>query len=192
MAFGLIQAASIEAASYGYVARDQFKMGDYKGALENAVAGANYVPDGVTFKVGPDGRTLVAMNGQGQVTGQAAVTPQQLMGMITGLASGQLIWQALQTSAAALTKPDKNAEGRALSNQIKRNSLLLQERRLAKPTGGGGGSAMSPAAAEAAARLAQLGGRAPVAAAAPRAQGSDDSNEDPGAAVVAGERFDDD
>lgn len=159
MAYGLIQAASIEAASYGRVAGDQLKQGNYGAALANVVKGANYLPDGLTFKVGPDGKSIVATNNAGEVTAHQPVTPQQIIAMVTGLADGTLLWQTLQSSAAMLQKPDRNVEGRALSNQIKRNNLILQEQKIRKGQGGGGGAAgPSAAATEVSSRLAALGG----------------------------------
>lgn len=158
MAYGLIQAASIEAAAYGRVAGDQIKQGDYPGALKNVVAGANYLPDGLTFDVGPDGRSIVATDPRtGQVTGRSAITPHHLLAMVSGLSDGTLLWQTLQSAASTLTKPDRNAEGRGLSNQIKRNQISLQEQRLKKGQGGGG-AAQSPAAAEFAKIAARLSG----------------------------------
>jgi hypothetical protein len=67
-----------------------------------------------------------------------------------GIGNGSAMWAALQQSAALLTqgKADKNAEGRALSNDIKRNQLKLQQQRLAKGAGGkGGGAAKTGSAA---------------------------------------------
>jgi len=177
MAYGLIQAASIEAAAHGRVAGDQLKQGNYGAALNSVVKGANYLPDGLTFAVGPDGKSIVATNGAGEVTGQQPVTPQQILAMVTGLADGTLLWQALQASASALTKPDRNAEGRQLSNQIKRNNLTLQEMRIKKGLGGGGGGAAGPssAASEISQRLAALGGGAPQpTTVVVNQQGSDD------------------
>ena len=161
MAYGLIQAASIEAASYGRVAGDMLRQGNVAGALDNVVKGANYLPDGMTFKVGPDGKSIVATNNAGQVTAQQPVTPQQILAMVTGLADGTLLWQALQSSAAMLQKPDRNAEGRALSNQIKRNNLTLQEMKIKKGMGGGAAAGPSAAASEISQRLAALGGGQP-------------------------------
>ena len=173
MAYGLIQAASIEAASYGRVAGDMIKQGNYGGALQNVVKGANYLPDGMTFSVGPDGKSIVATNASGQVTAQQPVTPQQILAMVTGLADGTLLWQALQTSAAALTKPDRNAEGRALQNEIRRRQIQVLDKKIAGGTGGGGGQ--SSVASEVMTRLAALGGRSPVVAdRVSRQQGSDD------------------
>ena len=177
MAYGLIQAASLEAASYGMVARDALKAGDHVSALNNGVMALNYLPDGKTFKASPDGKTITAYNAQtGQPTGSAQVSPQQLLALITGIADGSLLWQALQTSAAMIGKPDRNAEGRKLTNDLRREQIEGAKLRNAKLRSGGGGKGTS-GFSEPGARLnallsgGQRGGGSEGTA--PRAQGDD-------------------
>jgi hypothetical protein len=173
MAYGLIQAASIEAASYGRVAGDMLKQGNPQGAIQNLVKGANYLPDGLTFSVGPDGKSLVATNGAGQVTGRQAVSPQQLLAMVSGLSDGSLLWQALQSSVAMLTKPDRNAEGRELTNQLRREQITGAQLRNKKLASGGTGTGVSSIGSQLNALLS--GGAArPASATPPTQQGSND------------------
>jgi hypothetical protein len=180
MAYGLIQAASLEAASYGMVAQDALRSGDSVTALNNAVEALNYLPDGKTFKAGPDGRTIVAFDAQtGRQTGSAQVTPQQLLALITGVSDGSLLWNALQSSAAGLAKPDRNAEGRALTNTLRREQIEGARLRNAKlRSGGGGGGRATPGFSDPGARLnALLSGAQPRTSGggAPRPQGDDTS-----------------
>lgn len=179
MAYGLIQAASLEAASYGMVARDALKAGDHVSALNNGVMALNYLPDGKTFKASPDGKTIMAYDAQtGQQTGSAQVTPQQLLALITGISDGSLLWQALQSSASMLVKPDRNAEGRQLTNALRREQIEGARLRNAKLRSGGGGKA-APGFSDPAARLnallsgGQRGGGSEGTT--PRAQGDDTS-----------------
>jgi hypothetical protein len=179
MAYGLIQAASLEAASYGMVARDALKAGDHVSALNSTVEALNYLPDGKTFKASPDGKTITAYNAQtGQPTGSAQVSPQQLLALITGISDGSLLWQALQTSASALTKPDRNAEGRQLTNALRREQIEGARLRNNKLRTGGGGGRGTAGFSDPGARLnallsgGQRGGGSEGTS--PRSQGSDD------------------
>lgn len=144
MAWGLIQAANLEAAALARTAGDAMRSGDTRGATNLIAQGLDYLPDGVNHKASPDGRFIITSNEQGQVTGQTPVTPQLIMALVTGIGDGSMMWQALQQSVASWLamkrEPDRDAEGRALRNQATRNQLELQRQRIAKgnqPRGGG-------------------------------------------------------
>jgi hypothetical protein len=182
MAAGLIQYANLEAASHAHVAEAAVKAGNFYDALRNVVAAASYLPDGMSHQVGADGRSINTIDPRtGQVTANTPVDGRWLLAAIGGFKNGDLLWHTLAAAAQSLQKTDKNAEGRALSNMIRRNTLKLQGQRLAK---GAAGKAGPPGLTETEKRLAQiaanLSGSAPPgteAAAQPTAQGDNTSDE---------------
>ena len=139
MAYGLLQAANLEAASHGMVARDKMAAGDYRGAAESMITGLNYIADGVSQRISADGQSMESYDPRtGQVTARTPLDGRLILAGIMGLANGDLFWKTLQASAAHLQKPDTGAEGRQLSNELKRRQIALAEKRLNAPTGGRG------------------------------------------------------
>jgi hypothetical protein len=188
MAYGLIQYANLEAASHAHVAADMVKQGNFAGALRNVAEAATYLPDGMTHRVGADGRSMETVDPRtGQVTATTPVDGRWLLAAIGGFTSGDLMWQTLGAAAATLKgSPDKGAEGRELNNAIRRNTLLLQDQRLRRSAGIGGGKGTAPMS-EAERQATEIRNRwtgrgSPSApnggGGSTRAQGSDDSGGD--------------
>lgn len=136
MAYGLIQAATLEAASFGKSAMEMMRQGNFQTAAQQFIKGINYFPDGMTHTMAPDGRTVVTTNNRGEVTAKTIMTPQMLLQAVGGLADGSMFWQTLQAAAATVGK-DKNAKLRGLNERLRelqiegaglRNNLLRNPR----------------------------------------------------------------
>lgn len=185
MAYGLVQYANLEAASHAHVAADKVKAGDFHGALREIAAAATWLPDGMTHKVGPDGRSLITSDPRtDKVTAVTPVDGRWLLAAIGGFTNGDLLWQTLGAAAAQLKgSPDRGAEGRELNNAIRRNTLLLQDQRLRRglATGRGGGLPLSDAerrAREIVARSQPGGGDRSTADGSTRSQGGGEGSVD--------------
>ena len=157
MAYGLMQAANVEAAVYGQSAMKLLQQGDTQGATQKMIDGVNMFPDGKQHVVNKDGSISVTDPYTGQVLHTGPVTGQQLLAGIMGLQDGTAFWNALQSAASMFQKPDRDAEGRALSNEIKRRQIQVLDKKIA---GGGKGGAAGPSAASQSInqRIAALGG----------------------------------
>ena len=133
MAYGLIQAANLEAASHGMVARDKMAAGDTHGAKQSFVEGLNYIADGVTQRLTPDGSAIESVDPRtGQVMARTPIDGRMILAGIQGLTDGTMFWKTLEASAAMLQKPDKGAEGRGLANELRRRQIALADQRLKK------------------------------------------------------------
>ena len=144
MAWGLMQAANLEAASYGDVAADAYKAGDQRGVTSAVAKAADLQPDGMHHRPSADGRSIETYDNTGKLTGVTRLDGQMALAAIMGLRDGTLMWQALQQAVASTQKPDRNAEGRQLTNELRRQQIegaRLRNRKLASGGGGGGGTA---------------------------------------------------
>ena len=173
MAWGLMQAANLEAASYGDVAADAYKAGDQRGVTSAVAKAADLQPDGMHHRPSADGRSVETYDSNGRLTGVTRMDGSMALAAIMGLRDGTLMWQALQQAVASTQKPDRNAEGRQLTNELRRQQIegaRLRNKKLASGGGGGGGGT---AAGQ---QLASLFGQTkPEAYTGGRPQGSDDS-----------------
>jgi hypothetical protein len=133
MAWGLIQAANLEAASLGMVARDQARSGDLAGSRQTLAKALDWAPDGTTHKASANG--IDTYDASGRLVNRAAVDAKTALALSLGLSDGTLIWNALSSAAETLMPKDKGAEGRALSNELRRLQIEGAKRKLA---GGGG------------------------------------------------------
>jgi len=167
MAWGLIQAANIEAASYGKVAMDQLRAGDPR-AVQSLANGADHLPDGRDHRASADGRFIETYDENGKLVGRVAMDGKMALQLAMGLANGSLMWDALQQTVASMKTPDKNAEGRALDNEYKR----LRIAKMMQPNVGRGAK-VAPAKSERASALdAKLGIQPPPSTPPPIYQGS--------------------
>jgi hypothetical protein len=173
MAYGILQAANLEAASHGAAGRDKLLAGDTLGAKRDAVAGLNYMADGVTQTLSPDGNYIISTDPRThQVTGQTPIDGRVLLQTLLGLDNGTLFWKTLEASAAMLQKPDRNAEGRALANDLRRRQIALADQRLLKGNQPRAGATTSTGMSKFQTDLARIRGERPpqrsvVAGAAP-------------------------
>ena len=140
MAWGLIQAANMEAASLGMVARDQVRQGDLTGARQTLAHAANWAVDGVTHKAVGNGIQSTDANGKTTVT---PVDGSRALQMALGLADGSATWGLLQNAASLVMPKDNNAEGRGLRNELTRLQIEGAKQKLAKGAGGKGAAGPS-------------------------------------------------
>lgn len=174
MAWSVLQAANLEAASAAMEAGDFLKQGNQRAAVASLAQAIDYVPDGKIHRADPSGQFITTIDpNTGQPTARTPMTPQVILQLAMGLADGSMLWNALQQSASVLTKPDRNAEGRALTNELRRQQIegaKLRNKKLA--SGGTGKAAPAPSgkAAEADAILGNFQPRNPTPA-RPTAQG---------------------
>ena len=176
MAWGLIQAANLEAASWGDVAKDQIHANNLPGAVASIAKAADLSPDGMHHRPSPDGRSIETYDNNGKLTATTPMDGRMALAAAMGLQDGTLMWAALQSTVASTQKPDRNAEGRQLTNDLRRQQIegaRLRNKKLASAgTGGGGGG--SAAGAELAALFGQTNASAHVAG-PPQGGGEDDS-----------------
>lgn len=128
LAFGIIQRANIEAATGAKSALAKIQQGNIPGAAKDVAAAHQWVPDGTTMSISPDGRvaTITDLQGKSQ---QVPVDGRWVLAAALGMSNGSMMWTALNQHVAMLNK-DKNAanrqaqlEGIQLSNQLKRKKL---------------------------------------------------------------------
>ena len=136
IATSILSSASLEAAAAGAHARDLARSGNYSAAAQAAVEGLDYIPDNMNHKLGPDGKSIVVSNQQGQVTGRVPLTGPMVLQIALGLSDGTMMWQALQAASQYGQKPDKTAEGRELTNQLRREQIEGARLRNAKMRAG--------------------------------------------------------
>ena len=182
MAYGILQAANLEAAAHGAAGRDALARGDIQGARQAAVDGLNYIADGVSHRLSADGSMIESYDPRtGLVTGQTPADGRIVLATLLGLDNGTLFWKTLQASAQMLQKPDRNAEGRQLTNDLRRRQIAMADYRLAhppQPRGGGGGATTSPGMSKFQADLARTRGeRPPQQSVAAGAQQSADNSD---------------
>ena len=179
MAWGLIQAANIEAASYAKVAQDQMRSGDTRGATQSLAQSADNLPDGMHHRASADGRFIETYDQNGQLVNRLEMNGRAALQLALGLADGSMMWDALQgtvSAYSAMTKPDRNATGRALDNEYKRRQIENADLRNAKLRAGSGPGRGAAVPSEAASRVdAKLGVR-PPAASPSRSQGGGEDN----------------
>jgi hypothetical protein len=157
-AWGLIQAANLEAATRGRTALDQIRSGDRNGALKTATDGLGYLPDGMQHKPSPDGQSILTIDPRtGQVTATTPMNGQSILALAMGLSDGSMLWGALQGSVASLTPPDKDAANRARRGQLLDEQIIGARQRNARGVGGGKASPVSGNASAADALLGQYG-----------------------------------
>ena len=141
MAWGIIQAANLEAASLGMVARDQIRNGDTQAGLKTLAQAADWSPDGKKHVATQNG--IATYDANGNLTANTVIDGRRALGLALGFADGSamhnLIWDALKGSASLLNPPDKNAEGRGLVNELRRLQVEAARRKLAGGGGKGGG-----------------------------------------------------
>jgi hypothetical protein len=137
MAWGLIQSANLEAASLGMVARDQARSGDLAGSRQTLAKALDWAPDGTHHKATPNG--IDTYDASGKLVNRSAIDGKTALALALGLSDGTLIWNALMSSAETLMPKDKGAEGRALSNELRRLQIEGARRKLNAPAKGGGG-----------------------------------------------------
>lgn len=140
MAWGLIQAANLEAASLGMVARDQIQAGDVRGGLNTVGKALDLAPDGMRHRV--VGNTIETMDQSGRVTSRTPVDGQRALALALGLSDGSLMWNVLQSAVQLIQPPDKNAEGRALRNDLTRLQIQGAQQRLQKLRSTGQGNSV--------------------------------------------------
>lgn len=167
MAYGLIQAANLEAASMGMVARDQLQRGDMRGGMNSLVKALDHAPDGMVHKATANG--INTYDGNGRLTNQTTIDGKRALAIALNLADGSLMWEVLQNAVKSLTPPDKNAEGRALRNDLTRLQIEGARQRLNKLQSTG--QSQSAEARQLSALLSR--GATPVAA-PPQAGGDND------------------
>ncbi len=137
MAWGLIQAANLEAASLGMVARDQLQQGDMRGGLNTLTKALDHAPDGMVHKATPNG--INTYDASGRLTNSMVVDGKRALAIALGLSDGSLMWNVLQNAVSSLSPPDKNAEGRALRNDLTRLQIEGARQRLSKLQSSGQG-----------------------------------------------------
>ena len=137
MAWGIIQAANLEAASLGMVARDQLQSGDIAGSRKTLATALDHAPDGMNHKATSYGIETSDQNGN--VTNRMVVDGKRALQIALGLSDGSLMWEVLQNAVKAQQPVDKNAEGRGLRNDLTRLQIEGARRRLNKLQGGGQG-----------------------------------------------------
>lgn len=178
IAASVIQAANLEAGSYGMQAVDAIRSGNGQGAAQLVAKGLDMIPDNMNHKVGPDGKSIVVSNQQGQQTGTIPLNGALILKIAMGLSDGTMMWQALQAAAQYGQKPDVNAEGRALTNELRRRQIEgagLRNDRLRRGPQGKPGVAATGAGNAAADILAKYGPQTPdQPPRQERSQGSDD------------------
>ena len=173
-AWGLIQAANLEAAVRGRTMLDQIKAGDNAGAMQTGSEALSYLPDGMQHKVGPDGKSFLTIDPRtGQVTGTTPMSGQLMLQLAMGLSDGSMLWQTLQTVAASLTPPDKDAGNRALRGQLLEEQIIGARQRNARAGQGGGKAPQVSGNASAADQILQ--GYGPQVAQTAPQRGSDSS-----------------
>jgi len=148
MAWGLIQAANLEAASFGEVAKDQLRRGDITGATQSIVGGLDYTPDGMGHRAVPGGIETYDVK-TGRVTNFTKMDGQTALKIALGMSDGSMLFGALQKAATLVAPPDKDAQGRALREELTRLRIAREQQRLAAGPGGGRGGgrgAKAPAA----------------------------------------------
>lgn len=140
MAWGLIQAANLEAASLGLQARDQIRAGDYAAGRQTLANAANWAPDGMVHKATPNG--IATYDSNGRLVGQMPVDGKEALRLALGFADGSLIWSALQGAVQSRMPVDKDAEGRGLRNDLTRVQIETAKQRLQalRARGQGGGA----------------------------------------------------
>jgi hypothetical protein len=138
MAWGLIQSANLEAASYGKVAQDQLQAGDLNGARQSIAAAADWLPDGMHHRATANG--IATYDSNGRLVGHTNINGATALAAALGLADGTLLWQALNEAASSIVPKDKDAEGRELRNELTR-LRIERERQRGSGKGGGGGTA---------------------------------------------------
>lgn len=144
MAFEVLQRLNVEAAKHGGMAIDFLNQGNMSAALKATMMGQSLTPDGKHLAVSKDGTHGVMVDDHtGQPTTQPfAITPQFILGAAFGLSNGTGMWDALamraQQTFGSKTK-DKDAEGRALRNELTRQRIRILR---SKGGGGGGGSSI--------------------------------------------------
>ena len=174
MAYGILQAANLEASAHGAAGRDAIARGEYGVAKQHMVDGLNYIVDGVSQRLSADGQSVESVDPRtGQVTATTPLDGRIVLQTLMGLDNGNMFWKTLQASAQMLQKPDRNAEGRQLTNDLRRRQIAMADYRLAHPPaprGGGGGGGTSTGMSKVQAEAARIRGERPpqqsVAAAA--------------------------
>lgn len=176
MAWGLMQAANLEAASWGDVAHDQLRANNLPGAVNSIAKAADLQPDGMHHRPSADGRSIETYDNSGRLTASTPIDGRTALAAAMGLQDGTMMWQALQQTVASMQKPDRNAEGRQLTNELRRQQIegaKLRNKKLASAGTGGGGS--SSAAQELAALFHQTGATQPTGTTRGQGGGEDDS-----------------
>lgn len=147
MAYEVMQRLNIEASKAGGMAIDFLKEGNLQAATQVTQQGHAMTPDGLKMAVHKDGSHGVMID---EFTGLPTsepfrITPRFILGAALRLANGTGMWNALairaRQFAMAGTKPDRDAEGRALRNELTRQRIDYLRRK-----GVGGSSATSAGA----------------------------------------------
>ena len=177
MAWGLIQAANLEAASWGDVAADHYRNGNQRGVTTAVANAADLQPDGMHHRPSADGKSVETYDNNGKLTATTPMDGRNALAAIMGLQDGTLMWNALQSAVASMQKPDKNAEGRQLTNELRRQQIegaRLRNKKLASGGGGGGGGGTA-ADQQLAALFQQTNPGAHTSGGRPQGGGDDDS-----------------
>jgi hypothetical protein len=172
MAWGLMQAANLEAAAYGHVALDQLRGNNLYAAVGTIAKAADMSTDGMHHR--QNGLTIETYDNTGKITAVTPIDGRQALAAAMGLSDGSLMWAALQQAASVGKKADVNAEGRQLTNELRRQQIegaRLRNRRLGQ--GGRGGVGQSDADRQMAQLFQQTGVAPPDGGGGGRSQGDD-------------------
>lgn len=137
MAWGLIQAANLEAASLGMVARDQINAGNLRAGYQTLAKAADWAPDGMKHVATLRG--IDTYDANNQKTSSVQLDGKRALELALSLSDGTAMWQTLQSAASLVNPADKGAEGRQLTNDLRRLQIEAARRKLAGGGKGGGG-----------------------------------------------------
>jgi hypothetical protein len=162
MAFEILQRLNVEAARAGGIAIDFLQAGNLDASLAALQQAHGYTPDGLKLAVAKDKSHAVMID---EFTGQPTtrpfvITPQFILGSAMGMRSGRGMWNALAIRAQQMAghgkTADKDAEGRALRNELTRERIRVLRARGAGGGRGRGGKTLTDAEAEAQRRMNYL------------------------------------
>lgn len=105
VSFEIAQFGSKMARQHGQAAVGQLQKGNTGAALNDLMAGYNWLPDDHTADMDPSGKALVLRDNSGRVTSTVPLDATHLQNLALGMATGQLQWDVYKSRAQATGAP---------------------------------------------------------------------------------------
>jgi hypothetical protein len=137
LAFGILQRANLEAAMRGREAVQMLQSGNLVGGAKKFAEGHDYLPDGVSFKVAPDGSSVIATDINGK-TQQLPLDGRWILAASQGMANGSLLWNSLNQAAQLVRGQPKQGDPEKIA--LEKDLLRARIDKLKRSGTGGGGA----------------------------------------------------